>query len=1209
MILCCLTSAPETWGQSAGLNATYTSFESRCRSTGAIAVAATGGSGSYNYKAIGPISTPFTSSSTITGLEAGTYTVVVKDVVQNKELQVAGVVVNGTYADPRFALQATDATCAGSDGTISANNLQFGRSPFTYTIVAPSPAGVGTTNATGTFTGLPGGEYSIRLTDSCGGIQMRTIRIESYNWWIENATLTRNGCTDGDAAISLKDHKGNTNVSGTAFSGFRYGVVQAPGDTVWNTQRSFRFFLGKRRWVTLVAKDLCNRVVAYNAGIADAAKPAIGASVNLSNRACSTFSAAATGQVNLTSPQYCVYNSSNIEVACNTTGSFANLAYGNYTLHVKDLCYDTTIVRSFSASAAVPAITAAVAVTNLSCTGFTATVNGAHNFYNPEFCLVNSSNVQVGCNNTGVFTNVPYGAYTIRVKDACSNAIVSVNVTASKLVPTINSVAFSAQTCTSFTVQPNGTSNLQTNPQYCLFDKAGNKIGECNSTGVFTNLPYGEYCMRAITSCGDVTADRCFTASPPTPNPSVAPSNLTCTGFTATVTNLTHLTNPQFCILNSSGVQVGQCNTSGVFNGLAYGSYTVRITDGCTGAVYNRTVSAARQAPAIGAAVGISNATCATFTATITGTNLTTPTYNVYDAANVLLATSTSNTFTNLKYGSYCFEIKDGCTNEVLRRCQTITNPQSFSITTTKTCTLNTTDMQVQFAGSGSPFTVQVYHPDGSLVRETTASNATVNLAGLPALPAGAAYRVVGTNSCGQGDEKSVVPDATVITRSALVTPKCPSATSQFGSGDLAITCSSNKALVTPAIISKDGVAFSRTYSTNTGNNFVFAALAPGTYVVQYSIQGCDAKEQQSVVVPPYAFPVQDRSAIYQCNDNGFSLGASVKGGVGPYKYEIIGSLPETPSIITTPQNSAVFSINNGTIYSLVRLRSVDACGNATLNDISVLPLQNIAVTASQTCLYKDVELTVDAIPNATYKWYLKQSDEDSVLVNTNAGLTLPFLMPEQTGVYVCHISVNNDCITRMATFNLTGRCDDATLPVAVQLRGRRTSETEVQLRWDATEEQDVLWYGVERKAQNGTTFRLIDSVAARGSLVQESYEYMDKTGGSGKMQYRLRLTVKGGKQKFSNVIQTGVPATLLRVLPNPANSYLRLSWKDPVQDAYQVELYNAVGQRVYTQRIEPMDQREFTIYRPAAVTPGVYLLHCTNRISGERQVFKVVFE
>src|SRR5687767_2206630 len=136
LILCCLASAPETWGQSAGLNATYTSFESRCRSTGAIAVAATGGSGSYNYKAIGPISTPFTSSSTITGLEAGTYTVVVKDVVQNKELQVAGVVVNGTYADPRFALQATDATCAGSDGTISANNLQFGRSPFTYTIVA-----------------------------------------------------------------------------------------------------------------------------------------------------------------------------------------------------------------------------------------------------------------------------------------------------------------------------------------------------------------------------------------------------------------------------------------------------------------------------------------------------------------------------------------------------------------------------------------------------------------------------------------------------------------------------------------------------------------------------------------------------------------------------------------------------------------------------------------------------------------------------------------------------------------------------------------------------------------------------------------------------------------------------------------------------------------------------------------------------------------
>ncbi|RPD48148.1 hypothetical protein [Paracnuella aquatica] len=1209
LLLTLFASTSGAWAQSAGLSATYATFESRCRSTGAIAIAATGGSGSYNYKAVGPIATPFTSSSTITGLEAGTYTVVVKDVVHNKEIEVANVVVTGSYSDPRFGLQATDATCAGNDGSITANGLQNGRSPFTYTIIAPSPSGVGTSNSSGKFTGLPGGEYSIRLTDSCGGIQVRTIRIEAYNWWLEAATLIRNGCTDGDAVITLKDHKGNTNTSGTTFNGFKYGVVQAVGDTLWGTQRSFRFVLGKRRSVTLVAKDACNNVRTKTADIAANTIPAMGANVGISNRACSTFTAAASGQVNLTNPQYCVFNSSGVQVGvCNTTGSFPNLPYGSYTMQVRDLCYDTTIVRSFSASAAVPAITSAVEISAYTCTTFTATVKGTQNFTNPEYCLFNSSNVQVGvCNSTGIFNNLPYSTYSIKVKDACSNAVVPVSVTGTKPVPVVNNHSISNQTCSTFSVQASGN-NLQANPEFCLYDNAGNRI-DCNNTGLFTNIPYGRYCIRATTSCGDVTADRCFTQNAPVPNPGVSTSNLNCSGFTATVTNKTYLTNAQYCIVNSSGVQVGDCNTTGVFNNLAYGNYTIRITGGCATGTIERTVSATRPTPAIDATIGTSNATCATFTATVTGTNLTAPTYYVYDAGNNLVFTGTSNVFNNLRYGYYCFVVKDGCTNQELRRCQTFSNPQSFTVLTGKTCTLNATDMLVQFAGSGSPFTVQVYHPDGSLVREVTANTAMINLANLPALPAGAAYRVVGTNNCGQGDEKTVVPDATVITRSASVAPKCPSATSQDGSGDLLVTCFSNKALVTPAIISKDGAAFNRSYSTNTGNNFVFASLEPGTYLVEYTLQGCTAKEQQTVVVPPYTFPVQDRSAIYQCNDNGFSLGASVKGGVGPFKYEIIGSLPETPSIITAPQNSAVFSINNGTVYSLVRLRSVDACGNATLNDISVLPLQNIAVTATQTCLYKDVELTVDPIPNATYKWYLKQSDEDSVLVNTNAGFTIPFLMPEQTGVYVCHISVNNDCITRVATFNLTGKCDDATLPVSVQLRGRRTSETAVQLYWDATEEQDVYWYGIERKLNNATNFRLIDSVQARGSQVLESYSYEDKNAGAGKVQYRLRITGKGGKKKYSNIIQTGVPATLVKVLPNPAKSFLRLAWKDPVQDAYQLELYNAVGQRVHSQRIEPFDQREYTLQRPALVTPGVYLLHCTNRISGERQVFKIVFE
>src|SRR6478672_2456541 len=152
-----------------GLQASCITSESRCMATGTITVHTTGGSGNFNYKAVGPITTTFTSSNIITGLPAGTYTVVVRDITNSCQIEKDSIVVSGTYSDPRFVLTGTDVTCAGNDGTISVNNQQFGRSPFSYTIVAPSPSKVGTTNTTGYFTNLIAGEYAVQLKDSCGG--------------------------------------------------------------------------------------------------------------------------------------------------------------------------------------------------------------------------------------------------------------------------------------------------------------------------------------------------------------------------------------------------------------------------------------------------------------------------------------------------------------------------------------------------------------------------------------------------------------------------------------------------------------------------------------------------------------------------------------------------------------------------------------------------------------------------------------------------------------------------------------------------------------------------------------------------------------------------------------------------------------------------------------------------------------------------------
>lgn len=75
--------------------------------------------------------------------------------VTNCTLSKSGIEVPGIYEDPRFTLNAVDVSCDnGNNGSIATAGLQNGRSPFTYSIVAPSPMGVGTSNSSGIFPDL-----------------------------------------------------------------------------------------------------------------------------------------------------------------------------------------------------------------------------------------------------------------------------------------------------------------------------------------------------------------------------------------------------------------------------------------------------------------------------------------------------------------------------------------------------------------------------------------------------------------------------------------------------------------------------------------------------------------------------------------------------------------------------------------------------------------------------------------------------------------------------------------------------------------------------------------------------------------------------------------------------------------------------------------------------------------------------------------------
>jgi Secretion system C-terminal sorting domain/SprB repeat len=1269
-------------------------YESRCMSTGYITVTASGGSGSYNYKATGPVTTSYTSSNVITGLSAGNYTVTVKDIVSGCVKDQFNVIVSGTYVDPRFSLIKTDETCLNSgNGTVTVTGQTGGRAPFSYTIVAPSPFGVGTTNGTGVFTGLKGGEYAIQLRDSCGGIQTRRVTVNAYDWWIDNLTGNRNNCTNADFSFTLRDNRGNTNTSGSVFSAFTYGVVRSVGDTQWFASRNFTFDIQTRRSLTLVAKDGCGNVKSTNWNVNPV--PGVAGAASTSQQSCNSFSASITGQSGLTNPQYTLFTSANVLVSTNTNGSFSGFPAGSYYINIRDNCFDTTIRRNFTVSQPVPflnpsvstnrtgcktfdatatgltnftsptfrlynsantllvtqasatftnltngsysiqvqdactgtiltrnftvndlvpSINTNVTISNAGCADVTVSINGQTNLNNPQYCLYNSSNVLMSCNTTGTFNNVVYGNYTMRITNsaACYDTTIVRTITINKSTPSVAPSLTVTRSCNTVNLSIGGQANL-TNAQYCLFD--GNNVQvACNTTGVFNNMPYGTYCMdiRNDAACYDTVIRRCVTVNKNIP--AIGTVNLSstfCSGFTATVASQNNLSNPSFQLKNSLGIVIST-NGTGIFTNLAYGSYSIEMQNdvACYDTLIVRNFSATRPAPNAGS-VTVNGQTCTTFNADFTGeVNVTSPLYYLVNSVGDTIANNGSGTFNNIAFGSYCIHMRDNCYDTSIIRCFT-GNPIAVNTTITAqaSCVINSTDIRIQFTSGFAPYTVNVFDPFNALVGTVTTSSNPAWVTGLPALAPGLRYRVVASDNCGGTTTTMVSPIISAFNKSANIIAKCPSGTYQNGSSNLVTTVTSTLGTVYPLIIKKNASAVSMGYTTQVGNTFTWVDLEPATYVVMYDLPGsCSNMVYDTLTVTPYNFPALNNSAAYQCDNNDFSVGASISGGSAPYSYQVIGSVPSLPSIVTAPQASPVFAVTNGQIYSLIRLRAIDACGNATLNDVSILPLANVVVSSSSACYYNSVTLTVDSVSNASYTWFKKTSATDSVEVGNTQSFNIPYLLPTDTGTYVAKVTVNSGCMTKLTYYNLTTACGLILPAKEVTLTGKKL-ETAAELNWSAKEEKGVKEYIIERSSTKDGQYKSVGTVNAKNNNAPSNYYiFQDSRPESGMNYYRLRIVDENGKSAYSNIVMLSWTSKGVRFYPNPAKDVLNIEVSSAMNQDIKFTLYNVSGQLMQEKTVKNI-QHGVVQFQRQQMKPGMYLVKMTDLKTGEVNTEKILFQ
>ena len=1151
----------------AALTASSTPYESRCAATGSIKVHASGGSGSYKYKVTGPVNTNFTTSDSLTGLSAGAYNVVVNDIVTN---------------------------C-----------------PYTYSIEAPSASGVGTSNHTGVFNGLSAGNYTIRLTDSCGGIQTRTIVVGDYTWWIDAYQFSQSSCTLATGFIRVVDSKGNISTAG-GIPGFQYGVVLQPGDTIWSTSPYFSFNPAGNTSIQVIVKDNCGNIKKANSNLNF--QPSVGNTVNANNTTCNSFTASLNNVNNFYNPSFCIYDNNNVLIECNSSGHFSNLPYGSYCIKAHDGCTDTTITRCFTVSAPPISVDAAVQISNTQCNSFTATITGQSGVTNATYCLYDVLDTLLGCNFTGVFSNLPYGHYCIEMTDGCRDTTIVRCFTATRPAPSLpNTISPLYITCTVFGLDVNG--NNIYSPQYCLYD-SNHVVIACNSTGIFDSIPLGNYCLSMYDSCYDTTITRCMQILQPSLNNNIVVqfTNKTCNSFTLHASG-NNLTNPTFCLYTPTDSLIA-CNTTGVFNGLAYGNYCLKTHNVCPDTVFVNCFTAGPDLPSVDNAVTIIANSCSFYTAQITGQqNLPNPLYCLFKSNNVQVSCNSLGIFNALTPGTYCIKITTPCYDTVIMVCFTIATPVlQVNVSAIHSCSIGYAQLNVNIGSGITPYSLQLYGPTGNLMINHIYSSSSISIDSLAGLPVGQFYKIVVTDRCGRMDSATSGAVASYVNFTNTVINKCPSGIWANGSGDIKVTVSTNISSVKVRIIRKNFFTYNPSLVPNSSSNgrYTFTNLGPGTYIISCSFNnGCPNKGLDTVTIDPYQYPNLSKSTGYQCDVNGFSVGAVVQNGVSPFTYEIIGSTPSSPSVVRPPQSNPIFNINNGTNYSLIRLRVLDACGNASLQDASILPLAVNGITADFNCFQRGSILSVDTIYNSTYSWYKKDSmnSHDSTFMGSGYNVNIPQLMPTDTGIYICHIVVNSGCIKRTYYFHLNGSCANL-LPVAALTISGTVVNQRTLIQWVAPDAVADTYYIIE-KSYNGYSYQPIGRIN-RSDLpgLGRQLSFTDPALLYQKLYYRVKEWRSDGSCKTSNVLEMNslTSNSGYQVYPNPTEGDLFVRLKGGNRGAVLMTISDLSGREVYQKHYFVQGDVPMEVDRKDIHGRGIFLLKCVDPVNNAIILSEKVF-